>query len=165
MEELDDLFWRAQLGNDEAYTEIVERFQAMAYGFAYAFLSDYKLAEDAVQEAFIEAYCSLGDLHQPRAFPAWFKRILFKHCDRMTRGKKPVIEPLESRIELPSPSPDLLDIVERLEESTRVQAAIRNLPQNQRVVITLYYMNGYTQQEIAEFLEYLGERYALGRSA
>jgi len=53
----------------------------MAYGYAYAILSDFHLAEDAVQEVFIEAYYCLPGLHEPLAFAAWLKRIVFKHCD------------------------------------------------------------------------------------
>ena len=52
-EELDALVRMAQGGNTEAFTRIVERFQQMAYGYAFAFLGDYGSAQDAAQDAFI----------------------------------------------------------------------------------------------------------------
>lgn len=67
----------------------MRRFQDMAYGYAYAVLNDFHLAEDAAQEAFVEAHGCLPNLEHPQAFPAWLKRIVFKHCDRLTRGKRP----------------------------------------------------------------------------
>ena len=60
----------------------------MSYGYAYSLLRDAHLAEDAAQEAFVDAYRHLDDLRTPAAFPGWFRRVVFKHCDRITRGRR-----------------------------------------------------------------------------
>ncbi len=70
MEKLVTLIREAQSANAEAYGLIVSRFQDMAYGYAYAILGNFQQAEDAAQEAFIEAYRCLPSLHEPLAFPA-----------------------------------------------------------------------------------------------
>ena len=62
----------------DAYAEIVRRFQDMAAGYAYALLGDFHFAEDAAQEAFLQAYLDLEKLAEPAAFPGWFRRIVFK---------------------------------------------------------------------------------------
>ena len=80
MDDLNRLVTRAQAGDTDAYGELVRRFQDMAYGYAYAIVGDLELAEDAAQEAFIEAYRCLPSLREPFAFPGWLKRIVFKHC-------------------------------------------------------------------------------------
>ena len=67
---------------------LVERFQDMAVGYAYSVLGDFHLAEDAAQEAFLEAYPNLHKVYGPEAFPGWLKRIVFKNCDRILRRKK-----------------------------------------------------------------------------
>lgn len=59
MEELGTVVERARAGDLDAYREIVRRFQDMAYGYAYAMLGDFHLAQDAAQEAFIQAYRDL----------------------------------------------------------------------------------------------------------
>ena len=87
MEELKLLVTRSRAGDVDAYGEIVRRFQDMAYGYAYSVLGDFHLSQDAAQEAFIEAYRCLGNLREPAAFPGWFRRIVFKHCDRLRRRK------------------------------------------------------------------------------
>src|SRR5918912_2588241 len=86
MDSLESLILRAREGDAEAYGAVVWRFQDMAVGYGYALLRDFQLAEDAAQEAFLEAYRSLPALREPAAFPGWFRRIVFKHCDRLTRG-------------------------------------------------------------------------------
>ena len=69
MEELASLVVRARAGDLKAYGQVVRRFQDMAYGYAYSLLGDFHLAEDAAQEAFVQAYRDLGKLAIPAAFP------------------------------------------------------------------------------------------------
>ncbi len=92
MEELKLLLLAAQGEDKEAFGCIVTRFQNMAYAGAYAMLGDSGLAQDAAQEAFIDAYLSLPKLREPAAFPGWFRRIVIKHSDRQIRGKRVLLE-------------------------------------------------------------------------
>ena len=88
MDELVEQIGRAKDGDLAAYGDIVRRFQNLAYGCAYAVLSDFHLAEDVAQEAFIEAYHKLSDLREPKAFPGWFRRIVLGQCNRVTRKRR-----------------------------------------------------------------------------
>ena len=148
MDELKELVSRSAAGDVEAFALLVRRFQHMACGYAYSVLGDFHLAEDAAQEAFVDAYRLLGDLREPEAFPGWFRRIVFKHCDRMTRRRRPhvfldaVAEPLAGGA---SPA----EAVERRE----VREAIGILPEAQRQVVALFYIRRHSQPEIAAFLE------------
>jgi RNA polymerase sigma factor (sigma-70 family) len=153
MEELKSLVGSAQTGDLDAYGEIVRRFQDMGYGYAYSVLGDFHLAEDATQEAFIEAYRCLENLRQPAAFPGWFRRIVFKHCDRLKRRKEIPAAPLEAAAGIASPGREPSQAAEDREMKDNVLAAIRSLPAQQREVTTLFYINGYSQNDIAEFLE------------
>ena len=71
MEELGTLVRAAQAGDKDASGQIVRRFQDMAFAFGYAMLGDAGLAQDAAQDAFIDAYLSLPNLREPAAFPGW----------------------------------------------------------------------------------------------
>ncbi len=153
MEKLQSLVTRGRAGDVDAYGEIVRRFQDMGYGYAYSILGDFHLAEDAAQEAFIEAYRCLGNLREPAAFPGWFRRIIFKHCDRLTRRKEIPAASLEAAVEVASPARQPSQAAEDREMRDKVLAAIRSLPEQQREVTTLFYINGYSQNDIAEFLE------------
>jgi DNA-directed RNA polymerase specialized sigma24 family protein len=82
VESIASLVEDARSGDLAAFARLIRRFQAMAYGYAYSSLGDFSLAEDAAQGAFVEAYRKLDDLREPAAFPGWFRRIVFKYCDR-----------------------------------------------------------------------------------
>jgi len=106
MDELGVLVSRARGGDLDAFGAIVARFQDMALAYAYSVIGDFHLAEDAAQEAFINAYRQLDALREPDAFPGWFRRIVFKHCDRIKRRKRLQTVPLESVAELASADPE-----------------------------------------------------------
>ena len=153
VDDLTTLVTRARTDDDRAYGELVHRFQDMAYGYAYAILNDFHLAEDAAQEAFIEAYRCLPGLEHPQAFPAWLKRIVFKHCNRLTRGKRVSTTALDAAGEVAAHAPGPDEIAEQRDVQAQVLAAVRTLPDDQRTVTTLYYIKEYSQDEIAAFLD------------
>ncbi|MCH8290653.1 sigma-70 family RNA polymerase sigma factor [Candidatus Poribacteria bacterium] len=62
------------------------------------------MAEDAAQEAFLEVYHSLWKLREPGAFPFWFRKIVKKHCNRLTRRIRGETVPLEALEETEMPS-------------------------------------------------------------
>ena len=151
MTSIESLVHSVRQGDAEAYAIIVRRFQDMAVGYGYSILRDFQLAEDAAQEAFFEAYRSLDQLRTPAAFPGWFRRIVFKHCDRLTRRKQLALSPLDAT-EVSS-APTQADLAEEHEMKDRLLAAIEELPDHERSAVTLFYMSGHTQNEIAEFLD------------
>jgi len=152
-DDLCSLVTQAQAGDVRAYGEIVRRFQDMAYGYAHSLLGDFHLAEDAAQEAFIEAYRCLPKLREPAAFSGWLRRIVFKRCDRLTRPKQVCTVPLESVGSVASKSPGPPQKAERREMRDKALDAIRSLPDAERTVTTLHYIDGYSQKDVADFLE------------
>ncbi|CAN5454762.1 hypothetical protein BH10CHL1_BH10CHL1_06180 [soil metagenome] len=137
----------------EAFSEIVRRFQDLAFACAYAVLGDFHLAEDAAQEAFLTAWRHLDQLRQPEAFPGWFKRIVLTQCNRLTRGKRLDFVALDVIEEMAAPNCDPYLAYEQLERQIRVYAAVRALPEHERMVTALFYIGDYAQNEIAAFLE------------
>ena len=135
-----------------AFGQIVARFQDLAFGYAYAILNDFFLAEDAAQEAFFVTWQKLDQLKDPRAFPGWFKRVVFSECNRLIRGKRLQVMPLETELNGRANGHDPQAEVEQDELTEQVGAAIRALPDHERQVTTLFYIGGYSQQEIADFL-------------
>ena len=143
---------QAQAGDLAAFNWIVKQFQDMAVGYAASVLGDLPSAQDAAQEAFVEAYFSLSSLRSPEAFPAWLRKIVFKHCDRQTRRHQVATLPMEAAESLASPVPGLEDMVEEQESQEAVRWAVQSLPRDQREVITLFYAAQHSQQDISAFL-------------
>jgi RNA polymerase sigma-70 factor, ECF subfamily len=133
-----------------AFGELVERFREAAEGWAYDVLEDRTLAEDAAQEAFLTAYQHLDQLREPKAFPAWLKRIVLTQCSRLTRKKTLAMEWLD---EDAAPVDDPTEEMDERELKARVLQAVNNLPEHERTVTELFYLTGYSQQEIARQLD------------
>lgn len=153
MKNLDTLIKAASSGDTKAFAEIVEKFQDMAYGYAYSILGDFYLAEDAVQEAFVEAYLNLSKLQDVALFPGWFRRIVLYRSHRILRGKELPTVPLKEAQAIPSAEQSPYHAIEKREMKEKVIEAIRSLSQPLREVTALFYINGYSQNEISQFLQ------------
>lgn len=140
MDERKSLVQAAQHGDLDAFTLLVKQFQDMAFAVAYATLGDRRLAEDAAQEGFFEAYLNLRKLQEPAAFPGWLRTIVVRQAHRLARGKQVAILPLEAAMEMPSTEPDPVTAMLARELQDRVLAAIQMLPEHERQVAMLFYI-------------------------
>jgi RNA polymerase sigma-70 factor (ECF subfamily) len=136
-----------------------------AYGVAHHLTRSAHDAEDLVQEAALSAYRSFHQFERGTNFRAWFMRILTNafYASYRKRQRRPQTTSLEDAQPLhllfASVEAGLLEhhkdpaslLVERLGEE-RIGEAIGNLPEEFRVVCTLYFMNDASYQEIAEML-------------
>ena len=146
------LVGRAKTGDEVAFGTLMLRFQGMAVGFAYGRLVDRDLAEDAVQEAFLEAYFGLDRLRIPEAFGSWLRRIVLKQCDRIARRAQLPTTPLDDTMadDVAATPEDVLGHARRVRA---VRDAINALPEHERIVTVMFYISEMPQKEIAEFLE------------
>lgn len=151
--EYQNLISRAQNGDLDAFGDVVTQFQNMSVGYAYSILGNFHLAEDAAQEAFISAFRDLKSIREPKAFPSWLRRLIFKQCDRLTRGKHIEVLPLETGLRITSDRKEPETAVLEQETQEHVLAAVKTLSENERVAVTLFYLNEYSQKEISRFLE------------
>lgn len=150
MERLEDLVVRAQVGDHGAYSLIVERFQVMAFSYAYSILGDHELAEDAKQEAFLGAYCDLMTLKNPAAFPGWFRKIVLKHAVRLVRGRRTLMIPLEEAPEPVSRQAGPDRVAEERQTREQVLGAIGQLPAHEREVTRLFYLEEFSLRQISQ---------------
>ncbi|WP_339317829.1 sigma-70 family RNA polymerase sigma factor [Paenibacillus sp. FSL R10-2734] len=142
----------ARQGDRQAFEQIVRHFTPMANAVAYEKLHDYQLAEDAVQEAFTEAFLHLNKLQAVEAFPGWFKAIVARQCYRILRRKQHPALPYDEAVQATESSFSVADIIEKKEAQRLVLESIAALTSNMRIAVQLYYFQGYSLQEIADFL-------------
>ncbi len=155
MATLDELIRRAQADTDdgrEAFSEIVPRFADMAVACAYTILRDREAARDVAQEAFVSAWRALDTLREPKAFPAWFRRIVVNQCHRLTARKRVPTVDLDFAVDTPSDAPTPHAATERDEVRARVVAALRGLHRDQHAVAVLYHFGDRSYGEIARYL-------------
>lgn len=143
---------RAQNGDPAAFDELVTRFQDLAVGTAFAWLGDIERAREVAQEAFMDAHAHLASLREPAAFSGWFRRIIIKHCDRVTRRKQ--IDPAAFdavRSQTSDLNPETIHATQ--EEAQLLRFAVNALPQGERMVVALHYFAEATGPQISDFLE------------
>ena len=138
--------------DESALAELYDRIGGTAYGLAYRVLRDEALAEDAVQEAFLALWRSAGSFVPERAKAStWILTLVHRRAvDVVRREQRRRTEPLEAA---PEPAEGSAEEAAWLRlDRERVQAALAQLPDQQREAIELAYYGGYTQSELADRL-------------
>jgi RNA polymerase sigma-70 factor (ECF subfamily) len=139
--------------DQEALGELYDRFGRVAYGLALRVLRDERLAEDAVQEGFLAAWRN-ADRFMPERAKASTWLLTFVHrraVDVVRHEERRRAEPLPQTSEA-APSDSAEEDAWLRFERERVQAALRQLPDQQREAIELAYYGGFSQSELAERL-------------
>lgn len=156
---------RALTGEVDAFNQLVVKYQRLAYSVAYRMLQNEEAAGDAVQDSFVKAFRALGGF-KGGLFKSWLLRIVVNTCyDVLRVQQRYVSEPFEeepstdgddTRMTRPlvdsHESPDAY--VERMELSGYIEVGIRSLPPDQRLVLVLCDVHGYSYEEIAEITGY-----------
>jgi RNA polymerase sigma factor (sigma-70 family) len=138
--------------DDGALEELYARFGRVAYGLALRVLRDPALAEDAVQDAFLAVWRTASRFVPERAKAStWLLTLVHRRAvDVVRREQTRRAEPLETA---PQPSATTTEDEAWLRlQRTRVQEALRRLPDQQREALELAYYGGFTQSELAERL-------------
>ncbi len=140
-------------GDDDAFTQIVERYQKPVYNLCYRLLQNHGDAEDASQEAFMKAYGALSKYDPQRPFISWLLAITYNQCIDQLRRRRLTwvgLEALFDRSDPRSPSPEVA--AEAGDEAEGVQIALSTLGAKDRAVVVLRYWYDYSYDEIAETL-------------
>ena len=147
---------QSQLGSTAAFNQLVAVYQRLVYNAAYRILSDPDAAADATQEAFLSAFRAMRDF-RGGSFKAWLLRIATNACYDQLRYKqrRPTasLDALLLEDEEPASMPGTLEgpeeYVLRRELSAQVQRGLMTLPVEQRTVLILSDVQGFTYEEIA----------------
>jgi RNA polymerase sigma factor (sigma-70 family) len=149
--EITCLIKQAQCGQTRAFDALVHRFQDRAVGYARSILHDSAAAEDAAQEAFVQAWRDLGQLRDPVAFPVWLRRIIFKHCDRVRRVRHLTLVSFDDAFHIDGGT-EPATFLESAQNAQQVRLSLETLPEREREVALLYYLGERDLAEIAAFL-------------
>jgi len=141
-------------GDDDAFTEIVERYQKPLYNLCYRLLGSHADAEDASQETFMKAYKALSKYDPERPFISWLLAIAYNRCIDQLRRRRLTWVGLEALFDRPDPrSPSPEAAAEAGEHAEGIQQALSTLSVKDRAVVVLRYWYDYSYDEIAETLK------------
>ena len=128
----------------DAFIREVRNAETMLSHISKSILKNDADCGDAVQETLLKVYEKLPMLKEEKFFRTWITRILINECKGILRKQKKVV-----------PYEDYMDN-ERLSEENRyhhLYMAIMEFPEDLRILVTLYYIEGFSQKEISEILE------------
>lgn len=148
----EELIEKAKKGNKEAFTELVLYFEKDLYKIARTRLQSDDDISDVFQETVISAFKSIKKLKKNEYFKTWIIKILINNCNSLyTRRKNQKEYYLEElRGESGFLNENNVDII--IDELS-FDALIKSLDYDERIILTLYYAEGYTSKEIGEILK------------
>ena len=153
-----ELIRRSKEGDLDAFNEIVARYQRQVFNTAARILGGTSHADDATQETFISAYRAIGSFRGVNLAP-WLLRIAKNQCYDMIRSmRRRPADSLEENLANPSfvraqSGGSAEDETLRSELGAEIQRAILSLPVDQRLVVTLIDVQGFSYEEAAEAAE------------
>jgi RNA polymerase sigma-70 factor (ECF subfamily) len=139
------------LGGDiEKYRLLLERYQKGLVHHCLNMVNDYDIANDLTQEACIKAYLQLKRYKEDYRFSTWLYKIATNLCLDFLKKRRHVSlddipEPMSN---LPSPQEQII----KNEVTTKLYQTIKQLPLKYQTVISLYYWQEQSYEEIAEIM-------------
>ena len=152
------LVQRTLAGDEQAFGELVHRFERDVFNLAYRMLNERTAAEDAAQEAFLRAYANLERYDPARSFKTWILSITSNHCiDRLRRRRLVWLsledEPLMPHPALTSDIPGPEEAALTNERNLLVQGLLDDLNPEYRLAVVLRYWYDLSYAEIAQMLD------------
>jgi RNA polymerase sigma factor (sigma-70 family) len=138
---------RAKAGDQFAFDELVGPLINQAFRLAFGMLHDREAAEDAVQEAAMRSWRSLGNLRAGTPMRPWFLAIVANQCRNTLRGRWWSV----LRIEGPLGSAGAA-FEDRIVRGADVRAALRRLSLEQREVLVMHFYLDLPLHEVAEIV-------------
>ena len=153
------LIQRVLLGDDTAFSTLVQKYQKQVHALIWRKIGDFHIAEDLTQDTFLKAYQKLATLKEPQSFAGWLYVIATNHCKTWLRKKRLQTQPLEATSSADLEKATYAEYVIDENEQTAaeghrevVKQLLAKLQESDRTVITLYYLGEMTYEEISKFL-------------
>lgn len=155
---------RTLQGDAPAFDELVRRYQRRAVGVAYRLAGDAHAAADIAQDAFVRAYKGLSSLEDPHRFGPWLMRIVSNLSLNYRRSRKAsaavsfdaageALEGLRRASDsVPLTSPPPSDGADVADLTVAIERSLQQLPEKQRMALTLFSIEGLPQKEVAEIM-------------
>lgn len=141
----------SKLGDNRARRKLYEQYARAMFNVCMRFMNNREDAEDMLQESFLQAFARLDSFRYESTFGSWLKRIVINHCINTLKKRKVDLKLADDMGKYKHLVDD--EPVGELPLSVSdIQNALKQLPEGGRIVFSLYLLEGYDHQEIAEIL-------------
>tara|TARA_R110002049_G_scaffold116712_1_gene269446 strand:- start:5133 stop:5714 length:582 start_codon:yes stop_codon:yes gene_type:complete len=144
-----------QNGDTKAYAQIVNRYKDLVYTLALRMLKHREEAEEVAQDTFVKVFRSLNKFKGDSKFSTWIYRVTYNTClDRIKKNKKhindvAIDEFIFNKLETID---NALDNLIKEEKHTLIKKCIHMLPEDSSALITLFYFEELTLEEISKII-------------
>ena len=149
--DIDRLVKKSVKGDTVAFGELYDHFLDLIYRHIYYRVGNTSDAEDLTQQVFLKAWQAIGRYRKKSAFGAWLMTISRNLIIDFYRARKEK-ESLDDRYEAASKDPGPAQVAEATDEQQRLLRVIARLPEEQRQIIIMKFIEGYGYPEIAGLL-------------
>jgi RNA polymerase sigma-70 factor (ECF subfamily) len=139
---------RARTGDGDAFATIVSDHEAMVFSLVYHFFHDRSRAEEIAQDVFLQLYRSLDSIESPEHLTHWLRQVTTRRCIDVIRRSKLRAVPLDSMVDIESNDRVADPLLDR-----KLRTLIAELPDMQRVILTLRYQEDLDPSEICRIVE------------
>ena len=148
-----DLIDGCKTGDQKAQFQVYKLYYKAMFNTSLRIVNDTMEAEDIMQESFLSAFEKIDTYSGTVSFGAWLKKIVInRSLDTLSR-KKAIFEDIETHIGIKDTSGEEIALKEEVElKVEEVKQAIENLPDGYRIILSLYLLEGYDHDEIADIL-------------
>ena len=145
-----ELVARAQRGDREAFSTLAHRASPRLYATARLILRHPDQAEDAVQDALVEAWRNIPGLRDPDRLDAWLHRLLVRSCHRHIKREQ---QRRITEIELPPEATGTMpDAARAIADRDEIEQAFRRLTPDQRTILALVYYADLSMSDVSAAL-------------
>ena len=140
---------KAKENNRLAQSQLYELYYKAIFNSSLRIVNDYYVAEDLMQDTFIDAFKNITTLEESLTFGAWLKRIVINKSINHIKKQKLIADKLEDYTVEENENVDEQNWQFALEE---IKRGLNQLSTNYRTVFSLYLIEGYDHDEIAQIL-------------
>jgi len=148
------LIERCRSGDDAAFAELVDRYKNLVYGLVYRMVPDRARVDDLAQDVFLKVHRGLPYFRGEARLSTWIYRIVQNVCTA-ARTRRPADVSLDDQRpdgrRLDPGAPDRAFADQELRD--RLEKAIAQLPEPQRLLIAAHYLNGVQYEALAEAMD------------
>lgn len=148
-----EILIRCCKGERNAQLQLYSMYNRQIYNSCYRILQNQMDAEDAMQECFLKIFDKLEQYNESVPLGAWITRIAVNTSIDKLRQKNIDLVTINENIQIDIIEEDVDDWEATTEMVKAIKKAITELPDNLRVIITLYLIEGYDHEEISEILK------------
>ena len=154
MDQKDDRYYISKVleGDVQAFSYLVDKYKDMVFTLAFRILKNRENAEEVAQDAFVKVYQNIGKFRSKSKFSTWLYRIVYNTAISKVRVKQKTTMSIENQkfFEIRDENQNVSKSFDIENNKILLQRLLNKLDENDRALITLYYLDECKISEIAE---------------